>query len=137
MLESGWKGPSLGSQLLTANTGLCWALCSEPHVPCGLGLRCALPSRPALSGECGPRRSKLQATVGPNPLLHLDLPGEQLPGRDCSRPLCLVFGSPPVRPRAPPRACPRQGPLEFVTLTRPEVPVPYWLGLSPHPLRIT
>lgn len=73
------------------------------------------------------------AAVGPNTLLHLELPREQMPGCVCSRPLCFIFKSPLVRPRSSPSACPKQSLLESMTLTQPEVPVPSWLGLSPLP----
>lgn len=106
MLESGQEGPSLGSELLTLLTRGFAGLCSEPHALCRLGLRCALPSWPALGGaRVPPTGVSLQAAIGPNPLLCLEPPR-------CvrSRPLCLVFRSPPVMSESPHKPAPGRVP---------------------------
>lgn len=106
MLESGQEGPSLGSELLTLLTRGFAGPCSETLALCRLGLRCVLPSWPALGGrECPPTAVSLQAAIGPKPLLCLEPPRLVR-----SRPLCLVFGSPPVRSESPHKPAPGRVP---------------------------
>lgn len=81
MLESGQEGPSLGSELLTLLTRGFAGLCSEPHALCRLGLRCALPSWPALGGrECPPQGSVCRQLLAQTPCCVWSPPGVSVQG---------------------------------------------------------
>lgn len=99
----------LGSQLLTPQLSALPGWCSEPQFRCSFKLRCARPPG-QLRGSVSQAGVNLLAAVGPNAQLHLEPPGEQMPG--CVRsgllsvspsltPTLSLSWSPQVRPRSP------------------------------------
>lgn len=127
----------LGAKLLTPQLRALPDPCSEPQCCCSFGLRCAHPPGQPW-GSVSRAGVNLLAAVGPNTLLHLEPPGEQMqwvcPLRAA---LCFTVPSSHIgfglvttsEAQVPPSARPSQGDPKPVSSTQPA-----WPHATPLPL---